>query len=84
MLFRSYWDKFSRPAETAKFGTSTDLWWFDTDKAARLDSMRQAAPQSAASGGRDTPGMALTLAAAAGVFVVAVFVFRRVMQRPPA
>lgn len=79
-----YWDKFSRPAATAKFGTSTDLWWFDTDKAARLDSMRQAAPQSAASGGRDTPGMALTLAAAAGVFVVAVFVFRRVMQRPPA
>ena len=35
-----YWDKFSRPATTAKFGTSTTLWWFDADKAARLERAR--------------------------------------------
>jgi microcin C transport system substrate-binding protein len=38
-----YWDKFSRPAATAKFGTSTTLWWFDADKAARLERARGAA-----------------------------------------
>ena len=35
-----YWDKFSRPATTAKFGTSTTLWWFDADKAARVERAR--------------------------------------------
>ena len=35
-----YWDKFSRPTMTAKFGTSTTLWWFDADKAARLERAR--------------------------------------------
>jgi len=38
-----YWDKFSRPATTAKFGTSTTLWWFDADKAARVERARGAA-----------------------------------------
>jgi microcin C transport system substrate-binding protein len=38
-----YWDKFSRPAATAKFGTSTTLWWFDADKAARVERARGAA-----------------------------------------
>jgi microcin C transport system substrate-binding protein len=35
-----YWDKFSRPEKPARFGTSTDLWWFDTAKAARLEARR--------------------------------------------
>jgi microcin C transport system substrate-binding protein len=37
-----YWDKFSRPETTAKFGTSTSLWWFDAEKAARLEVARSA------------------------------------------
>lgn len=79
-----YWDKFSRPEATAKFGTATDLWWFDARKAARLEAARQAAPETAASGQQDRPGLGMTLAAAAAVLVVVFFVFRRVMQRPPA
>jgi microcin C transport system substrate-binding protein len=78
-----YWDKFSRPKATAKFGTATDLWWFDAQKAARLEAVQQSAPETAASGRQDRPGLGLTLAAAAGVLVVGFFVFRRVMQRPP-
>ena len=35
-----YWDKFSRPDKPVKFGTSIDLWWYDTDKAARLRAAR--------------------------------------------
>jgi microcin C transport system substrate-binding protein len=78
-----YWDKFSRPKATAKFGTATDLWWFDAQEAARLEAVQQSAPETAASGRQDRPGLGLTLAAAAGVLVVGFFVFRRVMQRPP-
>ena len=35
-----YWDKFSRPDKPVKFGTSIALWWYDTDKAARLRAAR--------------------------------------------
>jgi microcin C transport system substrate-binding protein len=37
-----YWGKFSRPETTAKFGTSTSLWWFDAEKAAHLEVARSA------------------------------------------
>jgi microcin C transport system substrate-binding protein len=37
-----YWDKFSRPDKPAKFGTSIDLWWYDSEKAARLRAARGA------------------------------------------
>ncbi|MDX1487425.1 MAG: extracellular solute-binding protein [Acidiferrobacterales bacterium] len=77
-----YWDKFSRPKATAKFGTATDLWWFDAQKAARLEAAQQSAPETATSGRQDKPSLGVTLAAAAGVLVVGFFVFRRVMQRP--
>jgi microcin C transport system substrate-binding protein len=33
-----YWNKFSRPAETPRRGTSLAFWWFDAAKAARLES----------------------------------------------
>ncbi|MCP5151513.1 MAG: ABC transporter substrate-binding protein [Ectothiorhodospiraceae bacterium] len=32
-----YWNKFSRPAVTPDAGTSFSLWWYDADKAARLE-----------------------------------------------
>ena len=31
-----YWDKFSRPEQPARFGTSTDLWWFDLAKYTQI------------------------------------------------
>ncbi len=79
-----YWDKFSRPEATAKFGTATNLWWFDTQKAARLEATRRAAPDMAASGRQDRPGLGMTLAAVAGVLLAAFFVFRRILHKPPA
>jgi len=33
-----YWDKFSRPELTARYGTGIDLWWFDQEKAQRLEA----------------------------------------------
>ena len=33
-----YWDKFSRPEVTARYGTSINLWWHDEAKAKRLES----------------------------------------------
>jgi microcin C transport system substrate-binding protein len=35
-----WWNKFSRPAVTPKDGTSTEFWWYDEVKAARLDQRR--------------------------------------------
>ena len=36
-----YWDKFSRPAMTPRYGTSIDVWWFDAEKAKALEAARQ-------------------------------------------
>ncbi|MFQ5995351.1 MAG: extracellular solute-binding protein [Acidiferrobacterales bacterium] len=79
-----YWDKFSRPGVTAKFGTSTNLWWFDHDKAARLEAERGTTRETANTGQRDRPGIGMTLAAVAGLLLAGFFVFRRVMQKPTA
>ena len=35
-----YWNKFSRPDIVPMKGTSTDTWWFDSDKAAKLDAAK--------------------------------------------
>ena len=43
-----YWNKFSRPEQTPRYGTSIDLWWFDEAKAKQLADRNRSA---AASGG---------------------------------
>ena len=78
-----YWDKFSRPERPARFGTSTDLWWFDPAKAARLEARRRTeAPTAEAEGGG--PGLTVTLALLAGLLLAGYFVFRRSLDRPQA
>ncbi len=79
-----YWDKFSRPEKLANFGTSTDLWWFDPVKAARLEERRVAEPPTAELDGGGRPGLATTLAIIAGLLLAGVFVFRRALHRPQA
>ena len=77
-----YWDKFSRPEKPARFGTSTDIWWFDPVKAARLEERRVAEPPSAELDGGDRPGLATTLAVIAGLLLAGFFVFRRALHGP--
>jgi microcin C transport system substrate-binding protein len=78
-----YWDKFSRPEQPARFGTSTDLWWFDPAKAARLEARRQTeVPSAEIEGGG--PGLTVTLALLAGLLLAGFFVFRRALNRPQA
>jgi len=76
-----YWDKFSRPEKPARFGTSTDLWWFDTAKAARLEARRDTEISSAETEGGG-PGLTTTLALLAGLLLAGFFVFRRALNRP--
>ena len=33
----AYWDKFSRPSTPAKYGLAQEAWWFDKEKAKKLD-----------------------------------------------
>jgi len=78
-----YWDKFSRPAQPARFGTSVDLWWFDPDKAADLERRRQQAEPSVTElEGDGRPGVAETLAVFSGLLLIGYFVFRRALRRP--
>jgi microcin C transport system substrate-binding protein len=37
-----FWDKFGLPEVTPKTGTSTNLWWFDRQKADQLDTLSNA------------------------------------------
>ncbi len=77
-----YWDKFSRPERPARFGTSTDFWWFDPAKAARLEARRETeVPSAEVEGG---PGLTVTLALLAGLLLAGFFVFRRALNRPQA
>lgn len=80
-----YWDKFSRPAVTTKYGTAIDYWWFDSEKAQRLEERRRAAPEIAAGeGGGSGPGVALPLAIAAAVGLAGFFLLRAALRRRPA
>jgi microcin C transport system substrate-binding protein len=78
-----YWDKYSRPETLSRQGTSTNWWWFDPAKADRLEQRRKSQP-SAEVGDRDSPGYLTILSVAAGLLLAGYFVFRRVLQRPPA
>ncbi len=76
-----YWDKFSRPKQLARFGTSTDFWWLDPAKAARLEARRETEiPSAEIEGGG--PGLTVTLALLAGLLLAGFFVFRRALNRP--
>ncbi len=77
-----YWDKFARPEVTPKRGTSTNYWWYDEQKAAKLSEARSRERQSNAPSESGTPGLAATFAALAGLLLVGFFVFRRVMAKP--
>jgi microcin C transport system substrate-binding protein len=76
-----YWNKFSRPAITPKNGTSTDYWWYDEDKAARLAEARRVAGSLNGKRSADTPGVGTTVFTAVAVLLVGWMVFRRVMKR---
>ncbi len=78
-----YWDKFSRPEKPARFGTSTDLWWFDPAKAARLEARRESEVPTAEIEGSG-PGLTVTLTLLAGLLLAGYFVFRRALNRPQA
>jgi microcin C transport system substrate-binding protein len=78
-----YWDKFSRPEQPARFGTSTSLWWFDPAKAANLEARRETvSPSAEVEGGG--PGLAVTLTLLVGLLLAGFFVFRRALNRPQA
>ena len=79
-----YWDKFDRPAQPAKFGTSWSFWWFDPVRAARLEQRLSTEPLAG-----DVPteqgqgqGLGLGLAALAGLLLAGAFLFRRALHRP--
>ena len=77
-----YWDKFSRPEQPAKFGTSTSLWWFDPVKAARLEQRRSTEPLASDVPPKESQGLGLGLAALAGLLLAGAFLARRALHRP--
>lgn len=79
-----YWDKFSRPAVTPRRGTSTDYWWFDAEKAARLERSRLDQPPVAQDQTSNSPGAGITILATLGLLTLGYFVFRHTWRRPSA
>ncbi len=79
-----YWDKFSRPAVTPRRGTSTDYWWFDAEKAARLEKSRRQQPQVTQDRTSDTPGAGVTILAIIGFLTLGYFVLRHAVRHPSA
>ena len=77
-----FWDKFSRPEQPAKFGTSWALWWFDPVKAARLEQRLSAEPLTSEAQPAEGQSLGLGLAALAGLLLAGAFLFRRALQRP--
>jgi microcin C transport system substrate-binding protein len=77
-----YWDKFSRPEQPAKSGTSWSRWWFDPVKAARLEERRSADPVTSEVEPKEGQGLALALATLAGLLLAGAFLFRRALQKP--
>ncbi len=76
-----YWNKFSRPAVTARNGTSIEYWWFDEAKAARLEQQKSEQPQSADGQTGAMPGAGITLGGLAILGVVGLIFFRRMRLR---
>ncbi len=74
-----YWDKFSRPDVTPDSGTSTSLWWFDPEKAERLEE-RRITRDIDDPGAAETPGAGTIVAWIAGLSVAGYVVFRRALR----
>ena len=72
-----YWDKFSRPTVTPRAGTSTDYWWFDDAKAARLESARKSQPENSKEGAGNESGLIKLL----GILVAAGIAGTVILQR---
>jgi microcin C transport system substrate-binding protein len=79
-----YWDKYSRPEVIPRRGTSTDYWWFDAAKAAKLEQSRREQPPITQDRTTDTPGAGITILATIGLLTLGYFVFRRALGRPSA
>lgn len=77
-----YWDKFSRPEEPPKFGTTYEIWWFDPAKAARLEQRQAREPLTGEVQPEEGPGLTLALAALGGLVLAGAFLFRRALHRP--
>jgi len=77
-----YWDKFDRPAEPAKFGTSWSLWWFDPLKAARLEQRLSAEPIASDVPTQQGQGLGLGLAVLGGLLLAGALLFRRALHKP--
>ena len=81
----AYWDKFDRPPDgNAKIGTSFNWWWFDAQKAARLEERLEETPQEADLSGDGRPGAAMIATVLAALLLAGFFVFRRAMQNRQA
>jgi microcin C transport system substrate-binding protein len=79
-----YWDKYSRPEVVPRRGTSTDYWWFDAAKAARLEQSRRHQPPVTDDRTSEAPGAGVTILATIGLLTLGYFVFRHAMRRPSA
>lgn len=79
-----YWDKFGQPEIVPKDGVQVDTWWYDEDKAARLDERLAIGELADAGEASDTPASGTVIAAALGLSFFAWLLFRRVTrpQRP--
>lgn len=77
-----YWDKFSRPSRTTKYGTSYHYWWFDARKASSLAAAREAGEIDHGDGvATSQPTTLMTLAMAATVLVVGLLMVRRYFRK---
>jgi len=77
-----YWNKYSRPAVTPDRGTSTDYWWFDKAKAARLKQRLKQETPSSEMQTRTTPPATTIILVTAALLLLGFFVFRHMMRRP--
>lgn len=76
-----YWDKYSRPSVVPDRGTSTNYWWLDEAKAARLEQRLSRETSSGQTQTGPTPDLATIALVTASLLVFGYFVFRRVMRK---
>ncbi len=74
-----YWDKFSRPSRPVRDGVMVQRWWFDAERAARLERAKNTDASLLDRGAdvEDRWGLEWVLAALAGILLIGWFVFRR-------
>ena len=78
-----YWDKYDRPDAAVKSGVSTDLWWYDEEKATSLRrAMERLSPEDEETDG-NAPPWGTVLAWLAGFAFIAWLVIARAMRRGP-